>query len=199
MNSMDQQIIKQLIQGLDNGVVNLDNVPAIQQLIETEVRKRVEQAVQAQLSDVSRQYQLQLNDILEQNQNDMASMENDMERLRQDVNEAQTRLANSQRQQWLSKVVQAVGLVALIVTLLVLCWVVVPMILQGTGLAFVWHTLAPSFSWLGALRFVGALVGMALLIVLEVCLIAAPTYCVSRIWLWQYKVRHPFKPNDRNY
>ena len=199
MNSMDQQIIKQLIQGLDNGVVNLDNVPAIQQLIETEVRKRVEQAVQAQLSDASRQYQLQLNDILEQNQNDMASMENDMERLRQDVNEAQTRLANSQRQQWLSKVVQAVGLVALIVTLLVLCWVVVPMILQGTGLAFVWHTLAPSFSWLGALRFVGALVGMALLIVLEVCLIAAPTYCVSRIWLWQYKVRHPFKPNDRNY
>ncbi|EPD25294.1 hypothetical protein [Lactiplantibacillus plantarum] len=199
MNSMDQQIIKQLIQGLDNGVVNLDNVPAIQQLIETEVRKRVEQAVQAQLSDASRQYQLQLTDILEQNQNDMASMENDMERLRQDVNEAQTRLANSQRQQWLSKVVQAVGLVALIVTLLVLCWVVVPMILQGTGLAFVWHTLAPSFSWLGALRFVGALVGMALLIVLEVCLIAAPTYCVSRIWLWQYKVRHPFKPNDRNY
>lgn len=199
MNSMDQQIIKQLIQGLDNGVVNLDNIPAIQQLIETEVRKRVEQAVQAQLSDASRQYQLQLTDILEQNQNDMASMENDMERLRQDVNEAQTRLANSQRQQWLSKVVQAVGLVALIVTLLVLCWVVVPMILQGTGLAFVWHTLAPSFSWLGALRFVGALVGMALLIVLEVCLIAAPTYCVSRIWLWQYKVRHPFKPNDRNY
>lgn len=199
MNSMDQQIIKQLIQGLDNGVVNLDNVPAIQQLIETEVRKRVEQAVQAQLSDASRQYQLQLTDILEQNQNDMASMENDMERLRQDVNEAQTRLANSQRQQWLSKVIQAVGLVALIVTLLVLCWVVVPMILQGTGLAFVWHTLAPSFSWLGALRFVGALVGMALLIVLEVCLIAAPTYCVSRIWLWQYKVRHPFKPNDRNY
>ena len=199
MNSMDQQIIKQLIQGLDNGVVNLDNVPAIQQLIETEVRKRVEQAVQAQLSDASRQYQLQLTDILEQNQNDMASMENDMERLRQDVNEAQTRLANSQRQQWLSKVVQAVGLVALVVTLLVLCWVVVPMILQGTGLAFVWHTLAPSFSWLGALRFVGALVGMALLIVLEVCLIAAPTYCVSRIWLWQYKVRHPFKPNDRNY
>lgn len=199
MNSMDQQIIKQLIQGLDNGVVNLDNVPAIQQLIETEVRKRVEQAVQAQLSDASRQYQLQLTDILEQNQNDMASMENDMERLRQDVNEAQTRLANSQRQQWLSKVVQAVGLVALIVTLLVLCWVVVPMILQGTGLALVWHTLAPSFSWLGALRFVGALVGMALLIVLEVCLIAAPTYCVSRIWLWQYKVRHPFKPNDRNY
>lgn len=199
MNSMDQQIIKQLIQGLDNGVVNLDNVPAIQQLIETEVRKRVEQAVQAQLSDASRQYQLQLTDILEQNQNDMASMENDMERLRQGVNEAQTRLANSQRQQWLSKVVQAVGLVALIVTLLVLCWVVVPMILQGTGLAFVWHTLAPSFSWLGALRFVGALVGMALLIVLEVCLIAAPTYCVSRIWLWQYKVRHPFKPNDRNY
>lgn len=199
MNSMDQQIIKQLIQGLDNGVVNLDNVPAIQQLIETEVRKRVEQAVQAQLSDASRQYQLQLTDILEQNQNDMASMENDMERLRQDVNEAQTRLANSQRQQWLSKVVQAVGLVALIVTLLVLCWVVVPMILQGTGLAFVWHTLAPSFSWLGALRFVGALVGMALLIVLEVCLIAAPTYCVSRIWLWQYKVRHPFEPNDQNY
>lgn len=53
--------------------------------------------------------------------------------------------------------------------------------------------------WLGALRFVGALVGMALLIVFEVCLIAAPTYCVSRFWLWQYKVRHPYEPNDRNY
>lgn len=199
MNSIDQQIIKQLIQGLDNGVVNLDNVPAIQQLIETEVRKRVEQAVQVKLVDASQQYQVQLNNILEQNQNDMASMQDDLMSLRQELNQAQTKLADSQRQQWLSKIAQAVGLVALVFTLLVLCWVVVPMILQGTGLAFVWRTLAPSFSWLGGLRFVGALVVMALLIAFEVCLIAAPTYCVSRIWLWQYKVRHPYKPNDRNY
>lgn len=199
MNSVDQQIIKQLIQGLDNGVVSLDNVPAIQQLIETEVQKRVEQAVQAQLSDASQQYQVQLNNILKQNQNDMARMKSSLIRLRQELNEAQTKLADSQRQQWLSKLAQAVGIVALIFTLLVLCWVVASMIFQGTGLAFVWHALAPSFSWLGGLRFVGALVGMALLIVLEVYLIAAPTYCVSRIWLWQYKVRHPFESNDQNY
>lgn len=199
MNSMDQQIIKQLIQGLDNGIINLDNVPAVQQLIKTEVRKRVEQAVQMKLADASQQYQVQLNNILEQNQNDMASMDSSLMRLRQELKESQTKLAESQRQQWLSKVAQAVGLVALVFTLLVLCWVVVPMILQGTGLAFVWHTLAPSFSWLGGLRFVGALIVMALLIAFEVCLIAAPTYCVSRIWLWQYKVRHPFEPNDQNY
>lgn len=43
MNSMDQQIIKQLIQGLDNGTVNLDNVPALRQLIKDAAAQQMAQ------------------------------------------------------------------------------------------------------------------------------------------------------------
>ncbi|TXJ64867.1 hypothetical protein [Lactiplantibacillus plantarum] len=195
----DKAIIIEILNAYQNGKVDWTRVPSLNTIVQQAVHKQVAEQADRIASNTESQYTEQLNRWAAKQERAYEVSENKVRHWQRQLDTANDAIKTSQQQQWVALIGQAIGLVALIFTLVVLCWVVVPMILQGTGLAFVWHILAPSFSWLGALRFVGALVGMALLIVLEVCLIAAPTYCVSRIWLWQYKVRHPFEPNDQNY
>lgn len=98
MNSLDQQIIKQLIQGLDNGTVNLDNVPALRQLIKDAAAQQMAQLYdttdfhakqEAALTDEQAWYHQQINQIVA----DTASQLN-TEKIEQDV---KTDITNQQR------------------------------------------------------------------------------------------------------
>lgn len=86
MNSLDQQIIQQLIQGLDNGTVNLDNVPALQQLIKDAAAQQMARTYdttdfhakqEAALADEQKWYHQQITQILNDkaNQLNMAQIE----------------------------------------------------------------------------------------------------------------------------
>lgn len=98
MNSVDQQIIKQLIQGLDNGTVNLDNVPALRQLIKDAAAQQMARTYnttdfhakqEAALADEQAWYHQQINQIVA----DTASQLN-TEQIEQNV---KTDITNQQR------------------------------------------------------------------------------------------------------
>lgn len=98
MNSVDQQIIKQLIQGLDNGTVNLDNVPALRQLIKDAAAQQMARTYdttdfhakqEAALADEQAWYHQQINQIVA----DTASQLN-TEQIEQEV---KTDITNQQR------------------------------------------------------------------------------------------------------
>lgn len=98
MNSVDQQIIKQLIQGLDNGTVNLDNVPALRKLIKDAAAQQMARTYnttdfhakqEAALADEQAWYHQQINQIVA----DTASQLN-TEQIEQNV---KTDITNQQR------------------------------------------------------------------------------------------------------
>lgn len=199
MNVNDKALITEIMNAYHDGKIDWANVPSMQILIQQEVHRQVAEQVKDLAIRTEQPYADQLSVWTVKQQRAYQASQAQIKKWQNDLDATQQPIFVNARQQLLAVIVQVVGIVALIFTLVALCWLVVPLIIHGTGLAYIWHALAPSVSWWGVLRFVLALIGMALLIVLEIVLVAVPTFFVSRVYTWLSEKCHPFKNYRQKY
>lgn len=198
-NPNDQTIFEQILQAYHDDQINWSQVPAIKQLIQQEVQYQVNLQVSQLAQDTTSQYQQQLDQWTSQQAKKLRDNQRLLADLQTKINYSKEELETSKHHQWLALLAQIIGVIILVLTVLLLLWLIVPMVLHGSGIATIWHTLSPNWSLWGALRTIGALLLIFGLILLEITVIAVPVHCLTVIFDWIARIQKQHKLNQNRY
>jgi hypothetical protein len=195
----DHEMLKQILAAYQNDEINWSQVPAINALIQREVNQQVAKQVDNLANNTSQQYVDHLNSLIQSNQRQFDRSQRRLDALNKTIDTAQRELKPTKRQQTLAITGQVIGIVALIVTTLVLLWLIVPMVVHLSGVGPIWNALTPNWSLWGVIKAIVALILVFALLVLEIGVIAVPSACLTVMLSWVHGFHKPHKNQYHNY
>jgi Flp pilus assembly protein TadB len=174
-------MIIQLLQALDNGEVNFKQVPALVNLVKAETQRQVQAQADDVVDELGKQCQTSLMMFEQDQKQRIASQRQTLRDLNQEIKETQLKLEKSTLQRTITIIVMVMGIITLLATLGLLMWVIVPMVLHGSGLKSIWDTWHPELTGWGAVRCIGAILTSFLVICIELLVIGLPTVIAIKI------------------
>ena len=195
----DHEMLKQILAAYQNDEINWSQVPAINALILREVNQQVAKQVDNLANNTSQQYVDHLNSLIQSNQQQFDRSQRRLDALNKTIDTAQRVLKPTKRQQTLAIIGQVIGIVALIVTTLVLLWLIVPMVVHLSGVGPIWHALAPNWSLWGVIKAIVALILVFALLVLEIGVVAVPSAFLTVMLSWVHGFHKSHKNQYHNY